>query len=146
MSLGEDDAVMVQDESYRLVCLVLEGDCRVEAAVAAKEGGDGARRTVATIGPGNVFGEMSFLTGAPATASVVADSAAKVCVVTYDKLDQLFELEPVLVLKLYHHLCKFVAFRIENIKAECALFRQALAVKSPRRDAKRKEKRSSKRH
>lgn len=147
MSLGEDDAVMVKGESYRLVCLVLEGSCRVEAVVSGKDSSESVRRTVATIGPGNVFGEMSFLTGSPATASVVADGASRVCVVTYDKLDQLFEQEPVLVLKLYHHLCKFVAFRIESIKGECALFRQALASKSPRahREGKRKDKRSSKR-
>jgi len=144
MALAADDMVMEQGQRYQMVCLVLEGRCRVEAAGASKDGA-GTARTVAWLEQGDVFGEMSFLTGAPATASVAADCASKVCVVTYDKLEQLFRQEPALVLKLYHHLCKFVAFRIESIKEECGLLRRAIAGRTPRGKPSRKEKREEKR-
>lgn len=42
-----------------------------EADVAV-EGADGTRRPVATLGPGNVFGEMGLMTGEPRTATVTA--------------------------------------------------------------------------
>lgn len=47
--------------------IVVDGDADVEV-----ENAGGARRPVATLGPGNVFGEMGLMTGEPRTATVTA--------------------------------------------------------------------------
>lgn len=56
--------------------VIRSGQIRVEI-----EQPDGSRLTVARRGPGEIFGEMSLLTGAPRSATVVADTELEVVVV-----------------------------------------------------------------
>jgi CRP-like cAMP-binding protein len=61
---------MSQGEMAREVCIVLEGSVRVAA--------DG--RTIADLGPGEVFGEMGVVTGKHRNATVTATTDVRLIV------------------------------------------------------------------
>ena len=67
MRIAEGSTVVREDAGARSMYLVSSG--HLTASI-----GD---RRVASFGPGAIFGEMSFLTGAPRTATVVADTACR---------------------------------------------------------------------
>ena len=55
---------------------------------------NGRRRTVATLGEGDFFGEMALLTGEPRTANVIALEESEVLEIGHEALKQLFETNP----------------------------------------------------
>jgi CRP-like cAMP-binding protein len=54
----------------------------------------GQREFAIVLGPGEVFGEMSLLSGAPVSAAVVAERESQVYLVAADIFDRLFADEP----------------------------------------------------
>src|ERR1700719_873801 len=65
------------------VYLLLKGTARVEIP---------SQNTFRVVGPGEIFGEMSFLEDAPASANVIADAPLEAYQVDQSTLQQLFEL------------------------------------------------------
>jgi CRP/FNR family transcriptional regulator, cyclic AMP receptor protein len=57
-------------------------------------------KKVATLGPGDLFGEISLLDQAPRTASVIADSDMRVIVFVRSEFVRLVEASPKIALKL----------------------------------------------
>ena len=55
---------------------------------------------IAQLGPGDFFGEMSLLTGAPRSATVSAEGGCEVLVVDQDALAPILQADPELVAKL----------------------------------------------
>ena len=64
----------------------------------------GLRLTVTRLGPGEVFGEMSFLERAPAMASIVADGPAQVLILPEQEIESLLSSVPGLASRLYQSL------------------------------------------
>ena len=71
---------------------------RVAVSTAAGDGGSAIQ--LATLGPGELFGEMSLLTGAPRSASVTADGPCEVLVIAKDDLAPLLVEDPTLAEQL----------------------------------------------
>jgi len=82
--------------------LTREGTSGIQASLIAS----GKARCVAgatrlqTLGPGDFFGEMSLLDGAPRSASVVAETSMQVTVFNRREFVQLVEVSPRIVMKL----------------------------------------------
>jgi CRP-like cAMP-binding protein len=74
----------------------------------------GLRLTVARLGPGEVFGEMSFLERAPAMASIVADGPAEVLVLAEQDIESLLNSVPGLASRLYQSLAVTLSRRLRR--------------------------------
>lgn len=85
--------------------IVLEGE--VDVVV------DGIGR-VASLGSGEILGEMSFVDNAPPSATVVAQSSAKVLVLQKSKVDDRLTREPAFAARFYRALAIFLADRLRG--------------------------------
>jgi small-conductance mechanosensitive channel/CRP-like cAMP-binding protein len=79
------------DSLYIVVAGVLEASCK---------DGNGATRIIGRLHPGEVFGEMSLLTGAPRSATVVAASPVTLVEISKDHLEPIFRSHPALITQL----------------------------------------------
>ena len=112
-------AAIVQqgDASEGMFCL-LEGQAEVVVC-----GVDGAEATVDILNPGEVFGEMSFVTGAKRNATVRTRADSTVFVLTGSEFAKLEKTEPALALKLMTNLFSSVVERFEAKRDEVVRLR-----------------------
>ena len=73
-------------------------------AVQVERPGTAERTLLTTLHPGQVFGEMSFMDGSRATASVVATESCEVLEIPHAALESLLEDRPELSGKLWRNL------------------------------------------
>jgi serine/threonine-protein kinase len=84
-SFAAGTCIVREGEQGDAAYIVVEGRCEVRKGVAQ---GDAPVRTLKTIGPGDVFGEMAILTEGPRTASVYATEPTTLLVITSQVLEQ----------------------------------------------------------
>ncbi len=89
----DGDVILAQGSPHRGIWLVLAGQVRIEL-----ERPDGESDTVvgdlARLGAGEIFGEMSFVDGYPASASVVANGRVRVLHIQADMITALMLGDP----------------------------------------------------
>lgn len=115
---GRDEQVIRQGESGDSLYGIISGSARVAVTVDG-----GTERKVATLGGGDVFGEMSLLTGEPRSANVYADDLLMVCRVSKDDLLPLLKANP----GAAERIAEVVAGRrqeMDRVKAEASAERQ----------------------
>jgi CRP-like cAMP-binding protein/SAM-dependent methyltransferase len=100
--------ILREGDLGRTFFVILRGSCRVERAHF------GRGITIATMGPQELFGEMSFLEGAGASASVVAEGPTEVLAITPDELDTLLQSVPGLAARFYQHLALNLSRRLRD--------------------------------
>jgi small-conductance mechanosensitive channel/CRP-like cAMP-binding protein len=100
-------AVVSQGDAGDSLFVVAEG--RVEVSVHAPEGGP--ERRLATLGPGDYFGEMSLLTGAPRSATIRAAEAVALVTLRKDALRPLLVADPTVPERLSKTLARRQAER-----------------------------------
>jgi CRP-like cAMP-binding protein len=88
------------------IYLVLKGTARVRIL---------AQNKAATIGPGEICGEMSLLEDAPASAGVVAEEEVEAYHLDRATLESLFELFPHLASRFYRSLAKNLSRRLRDL-------------------------------
>lgn len=104
------------DVGRRLI-IIREGTAEVrrQGSVAvggpAGDAGQGIGRRVATVGPGDVVGELSLIDGKPTSASVVADTRVEALVIYRTRLTKLLASMP----QLYPQLLVGLAARIREL-------------------------------
>jgi len=91
------------------VYLLLKGTAKVEIP---------SQNTFRVVGPGEIFGEMSFLEDAPASANVVADAPVEAYQIDHPTLQQLFELFPHLGSRFYRSLATNLSRRLRDVIAK----------------------------
>jgi small-conductance mechanosensitive channel len=93
-TFGRGERLVAAGERGDSMFLLLHG--RAQVLIGREEGTE----TVATLDSGDCFGEMSLLTGAPRSATVVADTDCEVLVIGKDTLGEVLASEPALAERL----------------------------------------------
>ncbi|MCI0394882.1 MAG: cyclic nucleotide-binding domain-containing protein [Chloroflexi bacterium] len=102
----EDGQLILEKGSQRRAIFVVEkGQIQVERAPG---------EVIARRGQGAVFGEMSFLEGSGASASVVADGDVDVSVIAEAHLNSLLASVPGLATRFYQTLAVTLAYRLRE--------------------------------
>lgn len=78
--------------------LILEGQVTVSQA----------SRTIASLGPGDYFGEISVIDGKPRTATVTTDSTVRTLSLSAGRFQPLLDAHPALTRKILLGLCQIV--------------------------------------
>jgi CRP-like cAMP-binding protein len=104
-------AVVTEGDAGDSLFVVAEG--RVEVSVHAP--GGGPERRLATLGPGDYFGEMSLLTGAPRSATIRAAGEVGLVILRKDALRPLLVADPTVPERLSKTLARRQAERDDAI-------------------------------
>ena len=107
---AEKGSVIVRESSRDVyLCLLLDGKVQV-----TKEGDSHAAKSLGSIGPGKTFGEMSLIDGEPRSASIIAEEAATLLVLTGDDFGRLSSDVPRLAIKILLKIAKVVSQRLRQ--------------------------------
>ncbi len=109
-------AVVAQGDAGDSLFVVAEG--RVEVSVQAP--GGGPERRLATLGPGDYFGEMSLLTGAPRSATIRAAGEVGLVTLRKDALRPLLVADPTVPERLSKTLARRQAERDDALHRAAA--------------------------
>jgi len=95
------------------MALVVSGEVEIRKLDAAQRD-----RVLATIGPGNLLGEMAFLDGQTRSATAIASKDTALLVVTRSAYDEVVRVHPALVGKLLPGLIRVLILRLRraNVK------------------------------
>ena len=109
--VSERSALVSEGNRPGDVYLVMSGAFDVKVA-----GADGDMHTVSTLGPGAIVGEMSWLDGGPASATIEAVEASKVLAIRGMLLDSKVASDPEFGAAFYRALAReaFVRLRAGN--------------------------------
>jgi len=113
-SYSDEQPVVRQGEHTREMYLVLRG----EASVLVQKEGRG--QEVHRLQRGDVFGEMSFITGAERTADVVAVGDIEVLRIDKESLDRARRRFPRIAAKLFYNLSAILSRRLRETTAAWA--------------------------
>ncbi|MDP6560998.1 MAG: cyclic nucleotide-binding domain-containing protein, partial [Candidatus Binatia bacterium] len=105
------DVILEEGDRRRILYIIIEGSCRVEQSHLGKG------IAVANLGPDEFFGDMSFLEGIGASASVVADEPVKVLSITPDSVSTLLQSVPGLATRFYQSLSVNLSRRLRETTA-----------------------------
>ncbi|HSM66409.1 MAG TPA: cyclic nucleotide-binding domain-containing protein [Ilumatobacteraceae bacterium] len=114
MSFEPGSVLLKELETGRRLIIIHEGTAEVRrqgAAAANGTGEDGTARRIATVGPGDVVGELSLIDGKPTSASIVADTNVEALVLYRTRLNKLLASMP----ELYPRLLVGLATRIREL-------------------------------
>jgi extracellular factor (EF) 3-hydroxypalmitic acid methyl ester biosynthesis protein len=100
------ELVLERNVPLRAIFVVEAGSVRVER----DDGGHVV--TLAVLGPGQFFGEMSFVDGAPTSASVVANTATRLRMINTMIIDNLSEVDPSFGTRLYRSIAAILVERL----------------------------------
>jgi CRP-like cAMP-binding protein len=110
-------AVVTQGDAGDSLFVVAEG--RVDVSVHAP--GGGPERSLATLGPGEYFGEMSLLTGAPRSATIRAAGEVGLVILRKDALRPLLVADPTVPERLSKTLARRQAEREDALHRSVAI-------------------------
>ena len=105
---GEE--ILAEGSRHQALFVVRRGQVRVEHF------GFGGASTVATLGPGEVFGEMSFVDHEGASAAVVADGEVEVDVIGAEQMNSLMFSVPGLAARFFHSLAVTLSHRLREAR------------------------------
>lgn len=103
VSFKAGDVLVKEMEVGQRLIVIREGTAEVTRQGVVRKGsgvGQGTARRLATVGPGDVVGELSIIDGKPTSASVVADTTLEAIVVYRTRFAKLVEQTPQLQQRL----------------------------------------------
>ena len=107
-SYEPDQVILAEGDYNEDIFILIGGKARVDKQF------DTGSKTVAHIGTGEAFGEMSLLDGSPTNSSVVAETAVEAYVLPLVAVADLLEEDPTLASHLYHSLAVMLARRLRE--------------------------------
>jgi CRP-like cAMP-binding protein len=105
-SFAADEVVLPQNVRLRALFVIDEGAVRVE-----RQDRDHAV-SLAVLGPGQFFGEMSFVDGAPTSARVVANGPVRLRMIDTTIVDNLSDVDPTFGSRLYRSIAAILVERL----------------------------------
>ena len=105
-SYAAGELVLGQNVRLRALFVIDDGAVRVE-----RQDGDHAI-PLAVLGPGQFFGEMSFVDGAATSARVVANAPTQLRMIDTNIVDNLSEVDPTFGSRLYRSLAAILVERL----------------------------------
>ena len=104
MQFTNGEKLLQQGRQTKIVHVITKGSVRIEA---------GARR-VATLGPGQVCGEMAFLENGVASANAIAEGDVATRSIEWAALSDLFEMFPHVASRFYQSLAVSLSQRLRE--------------------------------
>jgi CRP-like cAMP-binding protein len=125
-----------EDLTRELARVLTPDDLARYGAAAADQArpADAPGVAVARLGPGEVFGELSFLEDAGANASVIAEEDVEVDVAEGPDIAALLASDPALAARFYQSLAVVMAHRLRNTTHSLALLREQANARRPGED------------
>lgn len=114
-TLEPGDVVVEEGVKQRAIYVVDEGAVRIE------RGRGKAETVLAVLGPGQFFGEMSFIDGAPTSARVVANAPTKLRMIDMLTLDNLTDIDPTFGSRLYRSIAAILVERLRVTSVDLSL-------------------------
>ena len=105
-SFATGELVLDQNVLLRAIFVIDEGSVRVE-----RRGGDEVM-PLAILGPGEFFGEMSFVEGARTSARVVAHTPTQLRIIDMAIVDNLMEVDPTFGSRMYRSIAAILVDRL----------------------------------
>jgi len=105
VTFTKDEVLIHSGKQTRTVYVVVNGTAPVEGADKA---------VIATLGPGEVCGEMAFLENGVAAATVTATNNVEACAIEWSGLNDLFELFPHMGSRFYRSLAVNLSRRLRE--------------------------------
>jgi CRP/FNR family cyclic AMP-dependent transcriptional regulator len=114
VNFRKDDVVMKEGEATTRVFQLASGECRFEKVIDGQNKVLG-KMALAEGSTDNLFGEISFLEGGKASASVVCDKdETQIAIIEGYWLDVLFQYYPELSGRFYHYLANVLSKRLKQ--------------------------------
>ncbi len=109
----EPKTVIIKEGDYgKDVYLIISG----KVVVAEKLHSSKKYKVLATLGPGEIFGEMALLDGEPRSATLVAATPCKILVLTPENFEKIFKTHPRWALKILSALSKRIQNAFEQVE------------------------------
>ena len=112
VDIKKDQVILEEGERRRALYVILEGSCRVEQSHQGKD------VKVADLGANEFFGDMNYLEGVGASASVIAEEPTKVLIITPEETNTLLLSVPGLETRLYQSLALSLSRRLRETTAK----------------------------
>jgi CRP-like cAMP-binding protein len=109
VSVQQPDSIVSIGESGREVFVILNGSFQVLGNTAIHD-----KTIIKMLGPGDVFGEMAFLTEGIRCASVSAAEESTVLVLNAKALDRLSTVSPKVAVQFFRNLARILAIRLRD--------------------------------
>lgn len=106
VAFEKNEAIIREGEESRTLYLMIEGSCLITKAQ------DDTNIRLSRIGPGEIFGEMSWVSGKPRQSNVIANEKVRVI-----KMDEHFfeRLKPELSNKIKDYLIELLTNRLDKM-------------------------------
>lgn len=101
-----DELILEQGTVLKALFLIEAGAVRVERH------DEGVMARLATLLPGECFGEMSFVDGNPTSARIVADEATVIRMITAEAIAAIEKTDPTFTGRLYHSIAAILSERL----------------------------------
>ncbi|MGE5894312.1 MAG: cyclic nucleotide-binding domain-containing protein [bacterium] len=106
------ETVVQEGDTGDSVYIIRKGKANVVAHILGKE------MHLAVLSPGDLFGEVAFLTGRPRTANVIASGALEVYEINRLLLEEIIELKPEIMAEINEIYLSRVKNAIQKVKTE----------------------------
>ncbi len=113
LRFGQDEEIIRQDSPVHDLFIFRRGVARIEMIRPT-------RKVVARLGMGQVCGEMSFLEGRRASASVIAETEVEADAVEFAELRRIFQMFPHLGSRFYQSMAVTLSRRLRDTSARLA--------------------------
>ena len=108
LDVEKDQVILEEGERRRALYVILEGSCRVERAHHGED------MVITELGKDEFFGDMNFLEGIGASATVTANEPTKVLVITPEETNTLLLSVPGLSSRFYQSLALNLSRRLRE--------------------------------